>query len=58
MDRITLQAIENDHEITTKTEPEFLYEFQKAALLALVECGALTEIQYRYAEQKLRMQSA
>lgn len=58
MDRITLQTIENDHEITRMTEPEFLYEFQKAVLLALVECGTLTEIQYRCAKEKLRTQFA
>ena len=57
MDEITLKAIENNHSITRKTNPEFLYEFQKAVLLALLEDGTLTEIQYRYAEEKLRRQS-
>ena len=57
MDEITLKAIENNHSITRKTDPEFLYEFQKAALLALLEDGTLTEMQYRYAEQKLRGQN-
>lgn len=56
MDEITLKAIENEHSITRKTDPEFLYEFQKAVLLALLEDGALTEMQYRYAEEKLRRQ--
>lgn len=56
MDEITLKAIENNHSITRKTDPEFLYEFQKAALLALLEDGTLTEMQYRYAEEKLRKQ--
>ena len=56
MDEITLKAIENDHRITRKTDSEFLYEFQKAALLALLEDGTLTEMQYRYAEEKLRKQ--
>ena len=56
MEKITLQSIENDHSITRKTDPEFLYTFQKAVLLALLEDGTLTEMQYRYAEEKLRKQ--
>ena len=56
MDEITLKAIENDYRITQKTDPEFLYAFQKAVLLALLEDGTLTEMQYRYAEEKLRKQ--
>lgn len=56
MDEITLKAIENDHSITRKTNPEFLYAFQKAVLLDLLEDGGLTEMQYRYAEEKLRKQ--
>ena len=56
MDEVTLKAIENDHKITRKTDSEFLYEFQKAVLLALLEEGTLTEMQYRYAEEKLRKQ--
>lgn len=56
MDKITLKAIENDYRITRKTDSEFLYEFQKAVLLALLEDGTLTEMQYRYAEEKLRRQ--
>ena len=57
MDEITLKAIENDRRITRKTDSEFLYAFQKAVLLALLEDGALTEMQYRYAEEKLRRQN-
>ena len=57
MDEITLKAIEKDHRITRKTDPEFLYAFQKAVLLALLEDGTLTEMQYRYAEEKLRRQN-
>lgn len=57
MDEVTLKAIENDHSITRKTDPEFLYEFQKAVLLALLEDGTLTEMQYRFAEKKLRRQN-
>ena len=56
MEKITLQSIENDHRITRKTDSEFLYAFQKAVLLALLEDGTLTEMQYRYAEEKLRRQ--
>ena len=56
MDEITLKAIENDHKINRKTDSEFLYAFQKAVLLALLEDGTLTEMQYRYAEEKLRKQ--
>ena len=56
MEPITLERIENGHRITRETDGEFLYEYQKAALLALVESGRLTEQQYRYAEEKLRMQ--
>ena len=56
MEPITLISVENDHRITRKTDGEFLYEYQKAVLLALVESGRLTEQQYRYAEEKLRMQ--
>ena len=56
MDPITLEHIENDRRITRETDGEFLYEYQKAVLLALVESGRLTEQQFRYAEEKLRMQ--
>ena len=56
MDEITLKAIENDHRLTKKTDSEFLYEFQKAVLLALLEDRTLTEMQYRYAEEQLRRQ--
>ena len=56
MEPITLERIENDRRITRETDGEFLYEYQKAVLLALVESGRLTEQQYRYAEEKLRIQ--
>ena len=56
MDEIILKSIENDQKITRKTDSEFLYAFQKAVLLALLEDGTLTEMQYRYAEEKLRKQ--
>ena len=56
MENIELVHIENDRRITSETDGEFLYEYQKAVLLALVEFGRLTETQYRYAEGKLRRQ--
>ena len=58
MEPITLERIENDRRITRETDGEFLYEYQKAVLLALVESGRLTEQQYRYAETQLRRQNA
>ena len=42
MDEIILKSIENDNRITRKTDSEFLYAFQKAVLLALLEDGTLT----------------
>lgn len=39
MEPITLERIENDRRITRETDGEFLYEYQKAVLLALVESG-------------------
>ena len=56
MEPIRLTRIENDRRITRESDGEFLYEYQKAVLLALVESGRLTEQQYRYAEEKLRLQ--
>lgn len=56
MSEANLLSIANAHRITRKTDHDFLYEFQKAILLALVESGQLTEQQYRYAEEKLRRQ--
>ena len=56
MDSIKPEGIENDRKITRDSDSEFLYEYQKAVLLALVERGRLTETQYRYAEERLRQQ--
>ena len=56
MESIKLERIENDHKITRETDGKFLYEYQKAVLLALVELNRLTEMQYRYADEKLRQQ--
>ena len=51
-----LQTIENDRKILWDTDWEFLYEYQKAMLLALKECEILDDIQYRQAEQVLKQQ--
>lgn len=51
-----LQYIENDREISLRTDSEFLYEYQKAVLSALVESGTLSEAQFRFADKKLRKQ--
>lgn len=56
MNDAKLHSIENDRRITRETDGEFLYEYQKALLLSLAESGRLTEMQYRYAEKKLRQQ--
>ena len=55
-DRAVLRSVENDRKITKEQDYEFLYEYQKAVLLALKEAGSLTEMQYRYAEGKLKEQ--
>ena len=51
-----LQTIENDREILWDSDSEFLFEYQKAMLLALKELGTLDEMQYRYAEAALKEQ--
>ena len=51
-----LTHILNDRKITPKQDALFLYEFQQSALLALKDCGTLTETQFRYAAQKLKEQ--
>ena len=51
-----LTQIVNDRKITQKQDALFLYEFQQPALLALKECGTLTETQFRYAAGKLKEQ--
>lgn len=48
--------IENDHKITPKTDGQFLFAYQQSILLALKDNGVLTEVQYRYAEEKLKDQ--
>lgn len=55
--RAILQSIEENHEIDRNTDLEFLLEYQRAVLLALKENGTLNEMQYRYAEKKLKKES-
>lgn len=51
-----LIQILNEQKITPKQDAMFLCEFQQSVLLALKECGTLTEIQFRYAVGKLKEQ--
>lgn len=51
-----LLDIENDREITKEADSQFLFEYQRAVLLTLKDKGILNEIQYRYAEEKLKKQ--
>lgn len=55
-ERAVLNSIDNDREITRSTDGRFLYEYQKAVLLALKEIGRLTEMQCRHSEEKLKIQ--
>ena len=55
-ERAVLVAVENDREITKETDSRFLFEYQRAILLELKDKGVLNEIQYRYAEEKLKKQ--
>ena len=49
-----LQRIDHDRKITRETGPEFLYNLENALLLALLEDGTLTQMQYRQASEKLK----
>ena len=51
-----LLGVENNREITKETDSQFLFEYQRAILLELKDKGVLNEIQYRYAEEKLKKQ--
>lgn len=51
-----LLGVENNREITKETDSQFLFEYQRAILLELKEKGVLNEMQYRYAEEKLKKQ--
>lgn len=55
-DVAVLQIIENNREISRDSDSKFLFEYQKAMLLALKELGTLDEMQYRYAETILKEQ--
>lgn len=55
-ERVRLVTIENDREITKETDSRFLFEYQRAILLELRDKGVLNEMQYRYAEEKLKKQ--
>ena len=49
-----LQRIDNDRKITRETDHEFLFNLENALLLALLEDGTLTQMQYRQASEKLK----
>ena len=51
-----LVGIEHNRKITKEKDSQFLFEYQRAILLSLKDGGALDEVQYRYAEEKLRNQ--
>ena len=55
-ERARLVRIENDREVTKENDGRFLFEYQRAILLELRDRRVLNEIQYRYAEEKLRKQ--
>ena len=55
-EQVRLLDIENDREITKETDSQFLFEYQRAVLLTLKDKGVLNEMQYRYAEEKLKKQ--
>ena len=51
-----LDRIEHNEPITKESNYEFLYQLQRALLLALLEQRMLTPMQHRYAEEKLKKQ--
>ena len=51
-----LRSIENARKITREENREFIYNLENALLLALLEDGTLTQIQYRQAADKLKRQ--
>ena len=51
-----LRSIENDRKITREENCEFIYNLENALLLALLEDGTLTQMQYRQASEKLKRQ--
>lgn len=55
-ERARLVVVEHDRDVTKETDSQFLFEYQRAILLELKDKGVLNEIQYRYAEEKLKKQ--
>ena len=51
-----LDRIEHNEPITKESNYEFLYQLQRALLLALREQGRLSPMQHRYAEERLKKQ--
>lgn len=51
-----LLKIENNRAITSKSDPNFIFELQRGVLLSLKEVGKVTEMQYRSAEKRLKEQ--
>ena len=51
-----LEGVLQDHPITPKTDPVFLYHLKKALLLALKEQGQLSAMQCRAACDRLERQ--
>lgn len=49
-----LKEIENDREVTGDSDYEFLFYYQKSVLLALKELEILDDVQYRFAETRLK----
>ena len=56
VERARLVRIEHDRRIIKKTDIQFLFVYQRAILLSLKDSGVLDEVQYRYAEGKLKDQ--
>lgn len=56
VEQARLVGVENDREITKETDSQFLFEYQRAILLAMKDAGILNEMQYRYAEETLKKQ--
>ncbi len=55
-ERASLVRIEHDRKITKEADSRFLFEYQRAILLALKADGLLDESQYHAAEERLRRQ--
>ena len=55
-ERAVLQYVENNRMINEEQDTDFLNLLQNSILLALKEAGLLNEMQYRYAEDKLKAQ--